>query len=609
MNRSGWLSVVLTMFAVAGCSELGENDFATTVTPQVRVYFNDPGTHGRNAVDTRVEDRLVALIESAGATLDVAAMGFSDVRIFDAVVRAHVRGVRVRVVGDGRHVEGNQSGYEALEAFDIPFIAGNMYHIMHNKFFVVDDRFVFTGTGNITFTGVDRNDNNWVLIDSPQVAADFTEEFEQMFRGRFGFAKKPSNGPQVYSVGDTIVEVHFSPQENAMGRIIEYVQSARKSVHFNIFAFTKDEVGSAFIERHKALTEGGEPGDLEDPRGVYGVIDRSQLHSNGPYHEAYRLLLFGVPMRLDANDNSYTPGDYQAGGGRLHAKTMIIDPGTDNAAVLTGSFNWSSSATISNDETLLVLRGRRIADDFMRQWRRLYTQGKPVGDYYGETTRVMPGDIVFNEVHWDGWNGDINPTDGDLVSDDEFIELLNTTDQTINLSMYVIGTDDDFILGFYPGTVIGPYERFLVIDHNLAPFSDRTPQVISGAFQNAQFVMNTANDPRFLRLNLHNAALGLKLVAPNGEVIDRAGDGGPPFVGGRSANADGTLRNFSMERIHDGDGAGDGTLRERWRASTACESEAVREAYRARICATPGAPNSEHSFPEPPPVGFRAEER
>ena len=61
------------------------------------------------------------------------------------------------------------------------------------------------------------------------------------------------------------------------------------------------------------------------------------------------------PSAWDGNDNSYQPGDYQAGGGRQHSKTLVIDGRTENPVILTGSLNWSSSATIANDETLLVL--------------------------------------------------------------------------------------------------------------------------------------------------------------------------------------------------------------------------------------------------------------
>jgi phosphatidylserine/phosphatidylglycerophosphate/cardiolipin synthase-like enzyme len=610
MRRIFLLAALLS--ACAG-PELDPADFDATTKGQVRVYFNDPGSSGRNEVDPKVEDRLVAFIESARQTLDVAAMGFSDDRVVEATVRAYLRGVKVRFVGDARHLEAYTSGYEALEAFDIPLMAGNQQAIMHDKFFVKDGRMVFTGTGNITPTDIHQNDNNFMVIDSPQVAADFTAEFEQMFHGRFGYAKTSQNDDYSYQVGDTKVEVYFSPSEDAMGRILSAVAGAKRSIHFHIFAFTKDEVGSEFVERQTAFSalakkEGFAKGDTKGP-GVFGIIDRSQLHSNGPYHEAYRMNLFGVQMVLDGNDNSVLPGDYQGGGGRQHSKTMIIDPGTDDAMVLTGSFNWSSSATLSNDENLVVLHGRRIADDYMRQWQRLWNQGHRYGDYYGTGDQhVNPGDVVFNEVHWDGYNGEVDSSDSsmDAVGNDEFIELLNTTPRTLDLSLFVIGTKDDFVLGLYPGTVIGPYERFLIVDHNVEPFDDLAPQLEGSAFLHPQFVMNTANDPRFLRLNLHNAELYLRLVSPAGVLIDQVGNGGPPFAGGRKTQPDGTLKNASMERLFSHDLPGDGTKAASWAASTDCESANVRPEYHGRICATPGERNSQAFFTPQPDPNFRA---
>jgi phosphatidylserine/phosphatidylglycerophosphate/cardiolipin synthase-like enzyme len=600
--------------ALVACGpDLHAGDFAKTTDGQVRIYFNEPGTHGRNQVDTRVEDRLVSLIESARQTLDIAAMGFSNERVVRATIRAHLRGVRVRFVGDARHLEFSDRGYEALEAFDIPLLAGNQQAIMHDKFFIIDRRLVFTGTGNITPTDFHQNDNNWMIIDSPQVAEDYTQEIEQMLDGRFGYAKRETNDRHTYQVGDTKVEVYFSPQEDAMGRILSAVASAKRSIHFHIFAFTKDEVGSAFVERLQAFQadaakQGFAKGDTAGP-GVFGVIDRSQLHSNASFHEAYRLSLFGADLVLDGNDNSVLAGDYQGGGGRQHSKTMIIDAGTPDAKVLTGSFNWSSSATLANDENLIVLHGQRVADDYMRQWHRLWENGHRYGDYYGTgDQKVAPGDVIINEVHWDGYNGEVDGSDaaGDDVGNDEFIELLNTTDRVLDLSLFVLGTRDDFTLGLYPGTVIGPYERFLIVDHNVEPFDDLAPQLEGSAFLNPQFVMNTANDPRFLRLNLHNAAFYLRLVSPSGQLIDEVGDGGPPFAGGRLSQADGTIRNASMERVFSADAAADGTQRASWVASSECAGHNVRPAFHGRICATPGQRNSQQPFSREPDPDFRA---
>ena len=166
---------------------------------------------------------------------------------------------------------------------------------------------------------------------------------------------------------------------------------------------------------------------------------------------------------------------------------------------MTGSFNWSSSATIANDETLLVLSGSpRIGGQYADYFDYLWRLAKPLGvRYVGEPSSranpqpLQPGDVIFNEIQWDGFSGNVDITktldaasarDYQFVGNDEFIELLNTTDRSIDLSMWTIASETDFMVGIYPGTVIGPYERFLLIDHNTEPYDDLKPQFLSGAY-------------------------------------------------------------------------------------------------------------------------------
>ena len=44
----------------------------------------------------------------------------------------------------------------------------------------------------------------------------------------------------------------------------------------------------------------------------------------------------------------------------------------DNRKVITGSFNWSSSAARTNDETLLVIHSPQLAKHFTREMDRLW---------------------------------------------------------------------------------------------------------------------------------------------------------------------------------------------------------------------------------------------
>ena len=577
-----------------------KEDLASTRGSRVDVYFNDPGARLGTIWKSDAVEIMIEIIDSSQATLDFAVMGFSHEDVIDAMIRAYDRGVAVRMVGDAGHLY--NSGYRRLIERHIPVVTGNDAHIMHDKFMIVDGRFLFAATANWTPTDLEHNSNNFVAIDSPFVAADFQAEFEQMWDGRFGHQKVRQLNGNVYEIGDTTVEVWFSPNEDAMGRILELVDAAQESIRFTIFAFTKDQVGSAFIRKQEEFerldaAEGVDPDiDFRDRRSVAGVIDQSQLHSNGQYHEVYRLLGAEIPLRMDGNDASKQPGDYQAGGGRLHSKTMVMDAYGENPVVITGSFNWSASATQSNDEFLMVFHGPRVAQEFDGYFEYLWRNGRRMGQSFvgeeldGTDYTLKAGDITLNEIMWYG----AHPNDIDGF--DEFIELKNHTNHDIELDLWQIANPDDFVLGFPPGSTIPANGLFTVVDHVVEIYEDGAPQDEGTAYLGGDMVVNAFNDNRQARLYLKDSAQELFLLDPEATRMDAAGDGGPPFAGGPDG---GVAR--SMERL---DPPGDGTDPSQWADCIAptggiwvnpdpVDLDAPDgETYRDIIIATPGEENS-----------------
>ena len=580
------------MALVAGCNPPPDRvDIEGTEGGRIDVFFNDPGTRAQNLWDPDAVDVMIEMIDGATASIHFAVMGFSEPRVVDAFERAYDRGIDVQMVGDAGHLYNN--GYQRFIDRHIPMQVGNLNHIMHDKFMVVDDRFVFCGTANWTPTDLIRNSNNFVVIDSPEVAADFEDEFTQMYNGLFGHNKLEFDNGRRYQVGDTEVEVWFSPNEDAMGRIREVLVEAEESVRFTIFAFTKNEVGSDFIR----LQEGFLQQDLadgvaanadewaqlapRDRRTVAGVVDQSQLHSNGQYHEAYRLLAAGIPMQLDGNDNSRQPGDYQAGGGRLHSKTMVIDAHGANPTVITGSFNWSASATSSNDEFLLVMRGPRVAQMFDVYFEQLYLSGRHFGEDSVADGTVAYGDVVVNEVMWYGVHSESE--DGF----DEYIELRNTTDHDIDLSMWQISNETDVVVGLPPGSVIPAGGTFLILDHVNEEYMDGRPQDEWSAYLYGDLVVNSFNDNRQHRLYLKDGSLELILRDPGGVVIDHAGDGGAAFAGGPDSGA-GVVRSMERRAV-----PGHGYEAANWYACTLDEGAGVTNPDLAgEVLGTPGTGNS-----------------
>ena len=163
----------LLIAALTACNAApSQADYDLTRGGRVEVFFNEPGTRIENMWEPDAEDILVNMIDGADAELDVAVMGFTRQRVIDAIIRAWDRGVAVRFVGDAGHLY--NTGYRQLDERQVPMVTGNLAHITHNKFFIVDRRFVFTGTSNISDTDLRHNSNNFTVIDSPPVAADFT---------------------------------------------------------------------------------------------------------------------------------------------------------------------------------------------------------------------------------------------------------------------------------------------------------------------------------------------------------------------------------------------------------------------------------------------------
>ncbi len=612
---SGMSGLGLLALSTAGCAPPDDADVDATIGGQVDVYFNDPGVRPDNLWKNPDGLRaMVNLIHNAEATIDFSVMGFSHPDIVDAIEMAWERGIRVRMVGDADHWY--NEGYQRMLNRQVPMSIGNQQHIMHNKFLIVDDRFVFIGTANWTKSDMTQNSNNMILVDHPGVAADFKAEFEQMFDGLFGYMKREIDNGRVYQVGDTEVEVWFSPNEDTLGRMLEVVDGAEESVNFTIFAFTQDFLGSSYIRKHQEV---GRRFDLSEkvageiPRyGISGVIDQSQLHSNGQYHESYRLLSAGIPLRMDGNDQNRKPGDYQAGGGRLHSKTMMIDTYAEDPdiekTIVTGSFNWSASATLSNDEFLVLLRGDRVADLYNDYYRYLWDSGRHIGETWvvepgdeAERERaerlgkevIEPGDIVINEVLWYGLTEPSDP-DAPVQGNEEgfaqFIELRNLTDRPLRLDMWSVSGVDDFVVGIPPGSIIPPDGVFTIVDHVTEVYRDGEPQDNPVAITTGDLILNSFNDNRQARLYLKGSAIELFLKDSNGRVVDVAGDGGAAFAGGPVSG-----RAHSMER-READ-PGDGSDPANWYTCTAAEgSDAIHPAFRDQVIATPGEPNS-----SPPP--------
>lgn len=370
------MKYLIPLFAclIIGCTEdgqfiaeSGQNTRGYGPANLVQAYFTQPGTERGQEKDTSLDDALIALLHGAKSTIDIAIYELKDEAVIDALLDAHDRGVTVRMVGD--EDEASDLGYILLDEAGVEQSLRTTSGIMHNKFVVVDERVVWTGSTNLTHNGLYLNNNDAILLDSRELADEFTAEFEQMFvDGQFGGRKDDMNHTDSVVFNDGTVEFYFAPQHEPVEVMKSLLSEADHSALFMVFSMTHPELSDALIDLHADGVE------------VAGVLDKGQ--ANPWYSKDEVLAEAGVPIYLDGNENAIG-----FAGGKLHHKALIVDAGTgSDPFVVTGSFNWSKSADTKNDENLIVIRDPQIVNAYKDRWCQMFTEGNIHDDYTGRGT-------------------------------------------------------------------------------------------------------------------------------------------------------------------------------------------------------------------------------
>jgi phosphatidylserine/phosphatidylglycerophosphate/cardiolipin synthase-like enzyme len=310
------------------------------------IYFTDPLSPSAKMERGGPDERLAAAIDEARLSVDLAVYSMSAESVRDALIRAHRRGVTVRIVMESTNME--RSAPQRLMNAGIEIIGDQREGLMHNKFVIIDRAEVWLGSANFTTSGFYDENNNVVRIRSKKIAENYQAEFNEMFEMDFFGADVWQNTPHPLLVIDGIaVETYFSPDDGVGRRILELLKDAEKSIYFMAFSFTTDDFGETIINKAR------------QGLAVAGVMDESQVKSNtgGEYAKF-----------SDAQLNVYLDGIP----GHMHHKVMIID----EEIVIFGSYNFSISAETRNDETVMIIFDPDFAAQFMSEFWRVYEQAQ-----------------------------------------------------------------------------------------------------------------------------------------------------------------------------------------------------------------------------------------
>lgn len=317
--------------------------------------------------------RLVAFIASARTTLDIAVydMRFSDALKQSLAAALHERaaaGVKIRICYDsdksptpnvGAGQDPAPSGTGAfVQSLGYPFRRIGGMKLMHNKYLVRDGAAVWTGSTNMTDDAFTLMENNILTIESPAIAAYYTEDFEQLWK-----SERIENTGRIHTVPIALhyadapasVRVMFSPGcgLDIDAEIARSISGAQRRICICSLLLNSGTLINALVDVQRA-------GRV----AISGIYDRTQMSEvyyqwrevPSNHWKVAALQDFIARARLAGKDSTpYSPtGRHDF----MHNKILVIDD-----TVITGSYNFSRSATL-NAENILLIESAALADSY-----------------------------------------------------------------------------------------------------------------------------------------------------------------------------------------------------------------------------------------------------
>ena len=159
-----FVSLLIWLLGVVATPVRAQPDNPDMTVEVLGVYFTPPA----NAVTA-----IIKAIDASEREVLVQAYGFTHNGIAQALVRAHQRGVSVRVLLDKKSASSNRYVIGVLQNAQIHVRQDGKHAIAHNKVMVIDLRTVITGSLNFTNSAATRNAENFLILKSDDLAQQY----------------------------------------------------------------------------------------------------------------------------------------------------------------------------------------------------------------------------------------------------------------------------------------------------------------------------------------------------------------------------------------------------------------------------------------------------
>jgi len=131
--------------------------------------------------DKCADKPIIQLYDGAEKYIHLAIYSLTKDEFAEALVRAHKRGVEVKVLIDKGQANDVNCDGEMLENAGVELRRSKGSGSMHNKFAVIDGIIIYTGSYNHTTNATTKNDENYIVIKDKDIAEAFEKQFQKIW--------------------------------------------------------------------------------------------------------------------------------------------------------------------------------------------------------------------------------------------------------------------------------------------------------------------------------------------------------------------------------------------------------------------------------------------
>lgn len=126
-----------------------------------------------------IADKIIKDLDKARVSIYVCIAWFTNQNIADKLVEKYKQGIDVKVIFYDDHT--NSKFGVNIDGIPFKAVRGSRGGLMHNKYCVIDNQIVITGSYNWSENAEKKNDENTAVMYDYDRASDYSVEFRKMF--------------------------------------------------------------------------------------------------------------------------------------------------------------------------------------------------------------------------------------------------------------------------------------------------------------------------------------------------------------------------------------------------------------------------------------------